>query len=172
MKLFLHPLPVRHRQGVTLIECLLYIAVLGVLLNVAIIGFNRCWDNSKHLRRNAEDIVRALKAGEQWRADIRAATGAIQITELKATEQAVIPQHGGNVTYTVSYPLGEVRRQAGANGPATLVLSRLKSSLMQADPRALVTAWRWEVELVSIQKKPGITPLFTFEAVPTQPSAP
>ena len=56
-----------------LLECLVYIAVLAVVLVVTMRGFYRCWDNSKALRHNADDIILVLHAGEQWRADVRAA---------------------------------------------------------------------------------------------------
>ena len=157
-------------QGASLIECLVYIAVLGLLMNIALFGFNRCWDDNKHLRRNAEDITRALKAGETWRADIRNATGTIQVVAVADTEQVVIPQPAGKITYSFAH--GEVRRQAGANAPVTLVLPQVKSSRMQADPRSQVTAWRWELELASASKKAVLLPLFTFESVQPQHPAP
>ena len=162
--------PIPRRQGASLIECLVYIAVLGLLLNIAIIGFNRCWDDSKHLRRNAGDIARALKAGEIWRADIRSATGPIQVVAATDAEQVVIPHPAGKITY--SFADGQLHRQAGAGAPATLVLPQVKSSHMQADPRSRVTAWRWELELASAPKKAGLFPLFTFESVQPQHPAP
>lgn len=169
MKLSLY-LSSSRQRGASLLECLVYIAVLGLLLNLAVLAFNRCWDDSKHLRRNAEDIARALKAGEIWRADIRAATGTIQAVTLADADQLVIPQPAGTVIY--SFRHGELRRQAGPGGPVTLVLPQACSSRMQADARARVTAWRWELELAAAPKKPGLPPLFTFEAVPPQPQQP
>jgi hypothetical protein len=158
------------QQGASLIECLVYIAVLGLLMNIALFGFNRCWDDNKHLRHNAEDITRALKAGEIWRADIRAATGTIQVVAAADAEQIVIPHPAGNITY--SFARNELHRQAGADAPAALILPFVKSSHMQADPRTQVTAWRWELELVSAPKKAGLLPLFTFESVQPRHPAP
>ena len=169
MKLSLNQ-PFPRQSGASLIECLVYIAVLGLLMNIALFGFNRCWDNNKHLRRNAEDIARALKAGEIWRADIRSASGTIQVVATADAEQVIIPRPAGKITYSFTH--GELHRQAGATGPATLVLPQVKSSHMQADPRSQVTAWRWELELASASKKPVLLPLFTFESVAHQPPAP
>ena len=157
-------------QGASLIECLVYMAVLGLLLNVALFGFNRCWDDNKHLRRNADDIARALKAGENRRADIRAAIGTIQVVTAADAEQVIIPVPAGKITYSFGH--GQLHRQAGTDAPAALVLPQVKSSNMQADPRSQVTAWRWELELVSAPKKAGLFPLFTFESVPPQHPAP
>ena len=170
MKLALNPRQPYHLQGASLIECLVYIAVFAILLTVAGLGFNRCWDDSKHLRRNAEDIARALTAGEQWRADIRNATGAVQVVGTADAEQVVIPHPTGTITYSFAH--GELHRQAGADAPATLVLPQVKSSHMLADPRSQVTAWRWELELASAPKKAGLFPLFTFESVQPQHPAP
>jgi len=158
------------QQGASLIECLVYIAVLGLLMNIALFGFNRCWDDNKHLRRNADDIARALKAGEIWRADIRTASGTIQVVARADAEQIIIPHPAEKITYSFAH--GELRRQAGAGIPATLVLPQVKSSHMQADPRSQVTAWRWELELASASKKAVLLPLFTFESVQPQHPAP
>jgi Tfp pilus assembly protein FimT len=151
------------RQGIYLIECILYIALLGVVLGVATIAFNRCWDDSKRLRHNADDIVHALKAGEQWRADLRTATGPIQVTDQNDAETVLVPVPAGAITYT--YARDELRRQAGPAAPDILVLTGIKSSRMQADARPPVPAWRWELELQTGQKNVRVTPLFTFETV-------
>ena len=58
-------------RGISIIECLVYGFVLLVLLGVAYCAFYRCVENSYTLRRNAEDIATALRAGERWRADVR-----------------------------------------------------------------------------------------------------
>ncbi len=168
MNIRLNPFHARPKteQGISLIECLVYIAVLGVVLTVALFGFNRCWDDNKHLRRNADDIVRALHAGEQWRADIRTASGPIQVVAAGNAEQCIIPHPG----YTIYYSFGEgtLQRQAGKQAPRKLLLAHVNSSHMQADARSQVTAWRWELELVNARKKVGLRPWFSFESVPPQ----
>jgi Tfp pilus assembly protein FimT len=167
---FPRPHPSARQQGVSLIECVAYFALFAVVLGVASSAFFRCWSDSQHLRRNADDIARALHAGEQWRADIRAATRPIQVTDLGDTEKVVIPVPAGRILYTCAQ--GRLQRQAGATAPATVVLDRIKVSRMQAAPRRRVTAWRWELELQPVQAKVRMKPLFTFKAVPAPNPAP
>lgn len=154
----------RH-AGFFLIECLMYLLVVVVVLGVATFAFARCWDDSKHLRRNAEDIVQALHAGEQWRADLRAATGPIKVSDQDGAETLVIPVRFGHVVYGCAQ--GVLRRQAGT-APATILLANVKSSQMQPDQRPQVTAWRWELELKPTRKQVRMPPLFTFESVPAR----
>jgi hypothetical protein len=60
-----------------IIECLIYGFLMLGLIGVSFAAFYHCVDASVRLRRNAEDVSRALLAGEHWRNDIRAATGRI-----------------------------------------------------------------------------------------------
>jgi prepilin-type N-terminal cleavage/methylation domain-containing protein len=151
------------RRGFTLIECLVYIAVLVVVLAVTMKGFYRCWDDSKALRHNADDIIRVLHAGEQWRADVRAATGPVQLTQPDDAEQLLIPAAAGPIIYTVAK--GELRRQTSSPAATNLLLANIQSSQMQSNPRQRVTAWTWELELKPTRKRAGVRPLFTFETV-------
>ena len=121
------------------------------------------WDDSKALRRNADDIVRVLHAGDQWRADVRAATGPVQLTDADGAEQLRIPASAGEIVYTFSK--GELRRQAGAAAANEVWLANVKSSQMQSDLRRNVAAWRWELELKTVRKTARWRPLFTFETV-------
>jgi hypothetical protein len=72
------------------------------------------------------------------------------------------------------YANGELYRRLDS-GPWGRVLDRLKSSVMQSDPRPRVSAWRWELELQpqakGSVKASQVRPLFTFLAVPPTPSA-
>ena len=58
-----------------LVDCLVYLAIWVVVVGLAFSAFYRCMSYSKNLARNADDIARALKAGERWREDVRAAAG-------------------------------------------------------------------------------------------------
>jgi hypothetical protein len=129
-------------------------AVFLVVVGCATMTFYNCWDRTKTLRRNADDIARALDVGERWRADIREAKGPIQLT----TGQF----QAGEVIYT--FANGEIRRRSEANGPDTLWLSNVKSSQIQPDARAR-TGWRWELELKPTRREARLRPLFTFESV-------
>ncbi len=151
--------------GYFLIECLIYIAVLVVVMAVAFSAFYRCLDHSRDLVRNSEEILRVLRAGELWRADIRRAIAAPRIIiegELSACE---IPQTNGLVVYLAGD--GSVWRKQGEAEPRQVV-PRVKSSQIVRDPRQQVTAWRWEIELATRKKAARMRPLFSFEAVPAQ----
>ena len=149
------------RAGLTLIEMLVYMAVAVVVVGFTTATFYDCWENTKALRRNADDIARALDIGEHWRADMRAATGAIELTSANESEQLHIPVRAGAVTYT--FANGEVRRQSNSAGRDIVWLSNVKSSRMLSETRGRVSAWRWELELKSSRKVPRLRPLFTFE---------
>ena len=146
-----------------LVECLVYIAVLALVLIVTMRGFSRCWDDSKALRHNADDIILVLHAGEQWRADVRAARGPAQLTQADGAEKLVIPSIAGPIIYT--FAKGELRRQTSFPAATNLLLSNIQSSQMQSNPRQRVAAWTWELELKPTRKGARVRPLFTFEAV-------
>jgi prepilin-type N-terminal cleavage/methylation domain-containing protein len=152
------------KRGFTIIECLVYISVLGVILAISSAAFYRCWDDNKAVSRDGDDIVRTLKAGENWRADLRSATGPIQIAMAGSEQTMRIPCGDRELTY--SFADGEVRKRSGKDRPWNVVLPRVKSSQMQNERRDQVTAWRWEVELASARKHAKVHPLFLFEAVP------
>ena len=150
-------------SGFTLLECIAYVALLTVVLGFATRIFFQCWDDNKALRRDADDIVRVLHAGDQWRDDVRAATGPLQLTDSEGIKQLRIPAGAGEVTYTFSK--GELRRQSGAGAASQVWLSNVQSSQMQSDPRQDVPAWRWELELKTVKREKLFRPLFTFETV-------
>jgi len=152
------------QRGITMIECLVYMAVVTVVLGIGSAALYRCWDDNLAISRNSDDIVSTLKAGEAWRADIRSATGAIHITNAASGQTVVIPCGQTQITY--SFGGGEVQKQAGQDRPWIVLLPKVKSSQMERDSRDHVTAWRWEVVLETRRKNAQLHPLFTFEAVP------
>ncbi len=155
----------RWQQGIMLIDCLVYLAIWSVVVGLAFSAFFRSMSYSKNLARNADDIARALKAGERWREDVRAATGPFKLVTGEAgVEQALhIPQKTGEVVYR--FIDGAVLRQTGTNAPWIPALSGVKSSRMEKDERQRVVSWRWEVELKNKQKVARVRPLFSFQAV-------
>ncbi len=151
-------------RGFSLIECMVYIGVMTVVLAIGMTAFYQCWDTQRALRRNAEDVVRALRAGEQWRADVRAATGPIQQRETNAGGETFrIPGSKGDISYTLAG--GVLSRKAGRTAPQVPWLPNVKASHMQATPSSGVAGWRWELELNPGKTKTKMRPLFTFEAV-------
>jgi len=157
--------PSQGQQGIMLVDCLVYLAIWTVVVGLAFSAFYRCMSYSKNLARNADDIARALKAGERWRQDVRAASGPFKLVAWEAVvEQALhIPQKTNEVIYL--FIDGAVLRQGGTNAPWIPVLSGVKSSRMEQDERERLVSWRWEVELKSKQKVARVRPLFTFQAV-------
>ncbi len=78
-----------------------------------------------------------------------------------------IPQKSGEIDYR--FFEDALWRRDGADAGWIELLPKIKSSRMAADRRSQVTAWRWEVELMSHRKGARVVPLFTFEAVPQPP---
>lgn len=148
----------KRRGGYTLIEVLTYIACLAIIFTAAYPAYHRFVRGSDHLRHNADDITRAVNPGERWRNDVRAATGPLRAT----AEGFAIPERATEIVYAVSD--GVLWRQSG-NGQRIAVLRGVKSSTMLPVPRQSVTAYRWELELVSDRKQAVVLPLFSFQAV-------
>jgi prepilin-type N-terminal cleavage/methylation domain-containing protein len=144
-------------RGYTLIEMLVYIAVLAVVVDLSYAAYYRYDLYTRDLRRNADDIVRVMRAGERWRDDIRNA-----IAPSHAIENGVaIPLPSGEIDYV--FADGTVWRQVA--GVRTIALKQVKASTMSVDSRQHVDAWRWELELTSPKKIVLVRPLFTFTAV-------
>lgn len=167
--------PPAHRTavGYMLTEALVYIGLLVVVLGVGYQAMYRCVYNSAVLRRNAEDISRAMHAGERWRADVRAADKSVRVET--AGDVQVLYLLGAINQVTYRFEDGALYRRFGSGGWAR-VLERVKTTSFQADPRGRVSAWRWELELQPQEKanvKAGrIRPLFTFLAVAPAAAAP
>jgi hypothetical protein len=160
-------------DGYLLVEVLAYLGVLLVVLGVSYVVLYRCIDNCVVLRRNADDVSRALHAGERWRADVRLADRKVRFEE--TAEGPVLHLEG--TLHQVEYrnAEGELYRRFD-RGSWSRVMDRLKTSVMQSDPRPGATAWRWELELQPEEKgsikASRVRPLFTFLAVPPTASAP
>ena len=146
----------------SLIECLAYMAIFFVVLGLALAAYYQMDEQSRGFTRNSADIVRALQAGERWRADMRSATNAARFDvdqELRLTGRS------GDVSYY--FRDGTVWRQGTNDAHARPMLPNVKASAMHLDARPSVPAWRWEIELQTKRTNVTIRPLFTFLAVPT-----
>jgi hypothetical protein len=158
---------VDHEHGYLLTEALVYIGIVFLLLGVGYAAMYRSIDNSVALRRNADDILRALHAGERWRADVRLATQAVSWDNTGS--DPVLRLQGSTNQFDYRFAAGAVYRRAGS-GPWSRILERVEASAMEREQRPGVTVWRWEVELRPQRIgsfKPGrVRPLFTFLAVP------
>jgi hypothetical protein len=152
-----------HVTGILLIECLVYIAVFSVLVGFGTGAFFYCWDHTRAVLYATNDIGSALRAGERWRADVRAATGKISVEATAAGEVVTIPEGEKEIIYR--FASGELRRQVATEKLSQLLLPKVKASDMRADPRGNVAAWRWDLELAQRRKETRLPLLFTFEAV-------
>ena len=154
---------VLNSRAFTLIECLVYISVFAIIATFATQVFFQGRDTSHALLRSADDISRAVHAGEHWREEIRTATAAPRIGEENGRAVIAI-SHGTNTTFYTHFNNTVWRLPPGS--PAwTPALARVKSSRMEPDARTHVTAWRWEVELQLKDEQKKTKPLFTFLAV-------
>lgn len=154
------------RSGYLLVEALVYIGLVFLLLGIGTAAMYRAIDNSVALRRNADDITRAVHAGERWRADVRAASRGILQEETDRQPLVRLKGDRGEVDYR--YSENSLYRRAG-EGPWSRLLDHVQSSSMTRDRRPNVTVWVWELELQPKAHgsfKPGrVRPLFTFLAV-------
>lgn len=154
-------------RGYLLTELLVYIGLVVVVLGLAYGVMYRCVDNAVVLRRNVEDVAAAMRAGEMWRADVRRSEVPVALDSAEGAQGMRLGGRQGQVSYR--FEANTVFRRLGEQ-PWVQLVSHVKSSTMQADPRAKITAWRWELELLPRTKgynQPGrVRPLFTFIAVP------
>ena len=148
--------------GYLLLECVVYIAVFAIVLGVGLTTFYLCWDNSKALLYNTDDIASALHAGERWRADVRGATGKIAVETTNEGERLRIPCGTNTVLYR--FNAGEIRRQLASSSFSESLLPAVKTSQMMMSQRGPVSAWRWELELKLHHKETHLPLMFTFEA--------
>jgi hypothetical protein len=147
-----------HPRGILLIDLLVFISLVGFILILVAIVFDRFLNQSSSLRRNISDIDRALKAGERWRADIRAATATPQFNANALT----IPHEAGNLIYTLGT---NVTRKSANSELIETVLTGVRTNQIILEQRAHAAVWRWEIELDQRRKNAKVRPLFTFMAV-------
>ena len=157
----------RRQSGVSLIECLVYVAVFAILLGIGTASFYFCWDHTRATIFTADEIGSALRAGETWRADVRAATGKISVETTATGETVKISEGGKEILYRLAD--GELRREIPAQKLSRVLLPKVKSSAMTTAPRDGVTAWRWELEVTPRRKDAHLPLLFTFAAAQTKP---
>lgn len=148
----------------SLIECLVYISVFAIVMSLAMQVFLQTRESADRLRRTADELTRALHAGELWRDDVRAATAPPRTVTENGQTWLAIPRGTNTVVYT--HFKDTVWRQADTNAPWTRALAGVRTSRMEPDARAHVTAWRWELELAVKDERKKTRPRFTFLTVP------
>jgi hypothetical protein len=152
----------RNARGITIIECLIYLAVFAIIMTTAYMAMYACWNNSAELNRNSDDIIRAVRAGEQWRADIRNATASPIAEAFNGGQLVRIPQKSAMIFYR--FDGHACWRQAAAGGESVKLIDKVHVSEMKADPRKNASAWMWELSLETSRKPVFMQPLFSFAA--------
>lgn len=144
-------------RGIVLIETLIYGTVMLIILTVGLGAFWKFQMQSAALQRNTHDIARAVKAGEQWRADLR---GADEV-ELTANELQLTRPDGELIAYR--FDQNTIWRKAGEREWSRFLINVAHSAVSE-ETRAYTTVWKWELELSTKQKSVRLRPLFTFLA--------
>lgn len=161
------PRPSRRPAGILLIECMVYLAVFGILLGGGTTVFYFCWDHTRAIITTSHEVQDALLAGERWRADVRAATGKISVTPTATGETMTIPT--GRKTVIYQRTGSELRREiSGQNAPA-IVPFKIAASEMEPAARNGATAWRWELQIAPRFKAARLPLRFTFAAAQSTP---
>lgn len=158
----LSPKPCSPRCGFSLLEMLVYMAVLLVVMTIAFAAYYRTSDTTRQIGRNADDITRALHAGERWRSDVRSAISALRVDENGGNPVLHVPCRAGGVRYW--FRESAFWREADGDPHPQRVLDQVAASRFVAETRSGVMAWRWELELVSPRRHAVVKPLFTFLA--------
>jgi hypothetical protein len=159
----------RRTAGYLLNEALVYISVVFVILGIGYAAMYRSIRYSLDLRRSAEDIAKALNIGEQWRADVRAASIGVAWEQMEGEKVMRLKGSSGVIAYRLTDQT--LFRKTG-DAPWVPVLANIKESAFEMDKRQRVQSWRWELELLPRAKNPRLKPLFTFIAVPPAASTP
>jgi hypothetical protein len=153
----------RRDTGMSLDQCLVYISVLGVILCISGMSVGKAWDAHRAISRSANDIQRAVNAGERWRQEIRSALRPPEMCTIEAQPALRITTAQGVIEYRQC--AGTLQRRDGVNGAWLVALHRVRDSQMLALTSTPAPAWRWELEMEPAHKRARLRPLFTFTAV-------
>jgi Tfp pilus assembly protein FimT len=154
-------------RGLTLIEALVYIAVLLAISAVAFSAVQRLWTATGHISAATDDCASALRAAEQWRRDVRSVRAPVTVED----EGRRCRLEGPDGTIVWSHGLGALWRQVG-NRPAALWVARVEVCRFDEDPRQYVKAVRCDLILTPRSVRARQAPVFSFLAVPTSPGTP
>jgi len=157
----------RHRtQAFMLMECLVYLGVWLVVASVGFALFYQVYTQSKYLTRGIDDVAQTLRAGEQWRAEVRQSTVAPH-WEPQSTGTGwdfTLENDGGRIIYRFTGT--NVLRSTTTDPHWREVLGRVKASAIERDETPHTLSWRWELELAPRAQRAKVEPRLTFQAVP------
>lgn len=154
----------RSALGYSLVEALVYIAVLATILGVGFAAVNRIWSISAQIRRESDDLRAVLATGERWRDDIRQSQGAIR-SEREGEYQVLIVSRGATNEVQWAFDGSRVLRREGADAPWSPMLSRVRHAEARAELRHDIPTWRWDVEFEPVSRKARFQRAFSFVAV-------
>ncbi|MGB0580343.1 MAG: hypothetical protein ACPGVU_11625 [Limisphaerales bacterium] len=152
------------RRGISLVQCLVYIAGLIVIGNVAVKSLFAVINGTNRNRAVAQDIVTAMNTGEQWRKDIRSAVGPVIVKETIIE----IPQTEGKIIY--EFKDATIARRLADGSREMILQTDVVASQLVKEARGDLTVWRWELELKPNGRGASMRPLFSFLAVQPQGS--
>ena len=167
MKLRTHR--IRNEAGVSLIECLVYVALFAVLLTCATRFFTVVYHHNKAVAKAASYTNAALDAARHWRRDIANAKGEPELIRSERFDVIRIDQASGG---QVSYRVNGTRLERHNSKEWVPIIRRVASSIMLPDQREHVRAWRWELAMETKSRFLGDPVRFSFTAVPGHPLAP
>jgi len=155
----------REASGIMLMECLFYLSIWMVVVGLGFTLFYRVYSQSKQLARVSDQVVQTLRAGEQWRKDVRGSRAAPRWEPREqGTGEFILEREGVELAYRVEGT--NLLKKVAVDGRWQEVLSGLKTCRFWRDEAGGVVSWRWEVELSSRAAHPPVRPRFSFQAVP------
>jgi len=155
----------RSARALTLIECMVYMTILFVVTGLSVGAFYQCQTSAIALQRNASEIGRTVRAGEQWRKDVRQSTGMFFFDQ-DGHRFIRLPAKVGEVAYT--YDGSNVWRKLPEKEQWVILLKDVKASEMRLESRQNVPVCSWDIELKEHRKKSRLKPMFSFLAVPQE----
>ena len=147
-------------RGASLLECLVYLGLLFVVIELAFTAYYRTRDSSDRFQKNADSMVSVLHVGEQWRAELRSAVADPEVMG----DELRIQTAGGWVSY--AFRENAIYRRHREGGTWARVLTSVEKSSFHVDNSA-IKSWRWELQLKS-REALRVKPLFTFQATRRQ----
>jgi hypothetical protein len=149
---------IRYRRF-TLVEVLIYIAVLAVVTGLALSLFHRGFANSRNLRLAADDVLRISRLGDRWRERVRQAADF----RLDQAEMSIV--HSGGKTFFYKFADGAIKEKEGDAGQWRTLMANIKSCSFTEIKNPGFTTWELNVELRTRTPNAKVKPLFSFIAV-------
>ena len=149
-------------RGILLFNCLIYLVVFLILIGLGFVVLTKFVSFHGDFKRIANDITRTLRAGEQWRADVRKANGPIEISQDNWQSIFVIPLESERIIYR--FDRTNVWKVMPGGMSELSILKNVEECRFVMDQREEVVAWNWEIVLKTKKRRGIKRPLFSFIA--------